>query len=236
MSQIKIIAGMLVKNEAGRWLRQVCSILEELSDELIILDDGSTDGTVDICKEYAKPGNIWVNSESLWETNEVFRRKELFNLCMEKSKNENDWILIIDADEIICEHKQVRDAMLSNWNKFLICDTFTFRLFDMWSNSHYRNDDLWHAHTHYWPMAYRAKNKKYIWNEQGLHCGRFPVNIGSIIVNTDFKIKHMGWSTPEDRQKKYDRYMRIDPNGKYGIMEQYLSILDENQKLVKFDD
>lgn len=233
MSQIKIIAGMLVKNEAGRWLRQVCAILQEISDEFIIVDDGSCDGTVDICLEYVKPENIYVNKESLWETNEVQRRKELFDLCMKKSENQDDWILIIDADEIIYNHKKVRQSMILADNTI---DCFAFRLFDMWSSTHFRSDNYWYAHAHYWPMAFRARKKDYIWNNQGLHCGRFPVNCGGLAINTDFKIKHMGWSTPEDRQKKYDRYMRIDPKGKYGILEQYLSILDENPKLVKFDD
>jgi glycosyltransferase involved in cell wall biosynthesis len=230
----KIIAGMLVRNEAGRWVRQVCAILQEISDYFIVLDDASTDNTAQICEEYAN--KVKYSIESMWETNEVILRKQLFNLCMEQSKNENDWIMIIDADEIICNHNELRHIMLNNVPTGRT-DVFTFKLYDMWSNTHYREDSFWNAHNNHWPMAFRAMNKdKYLWNEQALHCGRFPKNIGTSAYISNFKIKHMGWSTPEDREKKYDRYIRLDPNGKYGILEQYLSILDEKPKLVKFDD
>jgi len=38
-------------------------------------------------------------------------------------------------------------------------------------------------------------------------------------------------SKKEDRIKKYLWYMEKDPEGKYGIMAQYQSILDENPNL-----
>lgn len=233
MSSIKtkIIVGMLVKNEAGRWLRQVCAILKDIADYFIVLDDASTDNTAIICEEYAN--KVKYSIESIWETNEVVLRKQLFNLCMEQSRNENDWIMIIDADEIICNYKELRPAML-NCPKH--CDVFTFKFYDMWNSYYYRDDGYWVAHYNNWPMAFRARKNNYVWNEQALHCGRFPKNIGTFAYISNFKIKHMGWSTSEDRQKKYDRYMRIDPRGKYGILEQYLSILDEKPKLVKFND
>lgn len=234
MAQVKIISGLLAKNEEHRWLKEVCKILKEISDVFIVLDDASTDNTANICEKYANI--VWRESKSLWETNELILRKKLFNMCMEASDSEDNWILIIDADEIICDYEKVRDAMLLKSKEFLRVDVFTFLLFDMWSDTHYRDDKYWYAHKHYWPMAFRAKKKDYTWNEQSLHCGRFPNNIGSIGVNTPFKIKHMGWSISEDRQKKHERYMRIDPVGKHGILEQYLSILDKNPRLVKFDD
>ena len=237
MSSIKtkIIVGMLVKNEAGRWLRQVCAILKDISDYFIVLDDASTDNTPNICKEYAN--KVKYSIESMWEINEVVLRKQLFNLCMKQSDNENDWIMIIDADEIICNHIQVKKEMMAIDEK---CKAFGFRLYDMWTNEHYRNDNLWHAHEHSWFMAFRAiKKDNYKWEEQNLHCGRFPLDLicrGDMVYNSLNKIKHMGWSTPEDREIKYKRYMRLDQNGKYGILEQYLSILDKDPKLVKFDD
>jgi hypothetical protein len=74
-----------------------------------------------------------------------------------------------------------------------------------------------------------------IWNEQGLHCGRFPMNKLICPINSGINIKHMGWSTQKDREEKYKRYLRIDPDGKYGILEQYLSILDPKPELSLFE-
>jgi hypothetical protein len=84
-------------------------------------------------------------------------------------------------------------------------------------------------------MAIRYKEGfNYEWNEKPLHCGRFPCNSAPNTMPTMIPIKHMGWSTEEDRQKKYDRYMKIDPLGRNGWLEQYKSILDESPNLVKF--
>ncbi|MHB1629584.1 MAG: glycosyltransferase, partial [Bacilli bacterium] len=45
----KLTAMMQVRNEAGRYLRMVLDDLSDYVDEIVILDDGSTDNTVEIC-------------------------------------------------------------------------------------------------------------------------------------------------------------------------------------------
>jgi len=40
----------------------------------------------------------------------------------------------------------------------------------------------------------------------------------------------------EDRETKYKRYKRLDPNAIYGIREQYESIMDTDPKLKKWED
>jgi hypothetical protein len=49
-----------------------------------------------------------------------------------------------------------------------------------------------------------------------------------------YRVKHYGWATKEDRAAKYERYMRFDPEGKYGSLQQYESIMDADPKLVKW--
>ena len=45
----KIVTIYRIKNES-RWIKQSLEAVSEISDEIIILDDGSTDSTVEICK------------------------------------------------------------------------------------------------------------------------------------------------------------------------------------------
>lgn len=59
------------------------------ADEIIIVDSGSTDGTLDICKEY---GCLVFNHE--WEG---YSRQKNFAIALAK----NDWVLSLDADEEI---------------------------------------------------------------------------------------------------------------------------------------
>lgn len=46
----------------------------------------------------------------------------------------------------------------------------------------------------------------------------------------------MGWSRKEDREGKYSRYKKLDPDAIYGIKAQYDSILDINPNLVKWEE
>jgi hypothetical protein len=48
-------------------------------------------------------------------------------------------------------------------------------------------------------------------------------------------IQHWGWSRPEDRKAKYERYMKADPEGKNGSLAQYRSILDPKPALRRFE-
>lgn len=227
----KIIGGLLVKNEADRWLNEFLARYSTLCDEIIILDDGSSDQTPVICSKF---GTVYLSRESYWETREWMQRETLFNLCLEKS-NHNNWIIILDADEIINNPYKLRKYLKSLSTEYT---GFGLALYDMWNEDHYRSDEHWTAHKRIWQMATRKKDKNYTWNKTSLHCGRLPIQTSNdtISYNNDFYIKHMGWSTEKDRINKYNRYMEIDGDGKYGWLDQYKSILDEHPHLVKLED
>jgi len=223
----KLTLMMLVRNEADRYLKEVLESVK-FCDEFVILDDASTDDTVKICKEIldGKPLKIISNPVSQFN-NEIVLRKQLWDMAIETNP---DWLLCLDADEMFEKEAQYRIRTLIDQPTY---DWYGFRLFDMWDKNHYRDDVYWTAHKRYWITLTRYQPKfQYKWLEQGHHCGRFPYNIDKLPGRGDsLRIKHLGWMREEDRKAKYDRYMRNDPNGVYGIMEQYKSILDDNPKL-----
>lgn len=230
---MKIIGGLLCRNEEHRWLTKYLQQMEVLCDELIVLDDKSTDKSQELCFMYG--AEIHTSYESMFDKNESELRKRLWNLCCKNAK-EKDWIIILDADELFNNVIDLRTFLRSpGFDKI---NLLGFKLYDMWDESHYRYDKMWNAHERFWLMCIRYKFDKYTFNESKLHCGRWPNEIvkqsmEEMHIINDIYIKHMGWSTPEDRQKKYDRYMKLDGEGKFGILEQYKSILDPSPNLIK---
>jgi len=76
----------------------------------------------------------------------------------------------------------------------------------------------------------------YKWNEIPQHCGRFPANTFPFpALQSNFRVQHFGWATPEDRAAKNGRYRLFDPDAVYGIKEQYDSIMDTSPNLVKWE-
>ncbi len=227
----RITLAMLVKDEADRYLSRVLRQAARYIDNAVILDDASQDDTVAICKNLLAdiPLTIVSNPEAGFH-NEIALRKQLWELAVATNP---DWILILDADEIFEERAiEVLPALACDPNVFC----YYFRLYDMWDEHFYREDPYWCAHQSYRPFMVRyVPGFPYQWRETPLHCGRFPINLGELNGRTsDLRIKHLGWMKPEDRLQKYYRYKQLDPESKFGIKEQYESILDPRPHLVSW--
>lgn len=225
----KLTLTMVVKNESGRFLRQVLEEHRKYIDEAVIIDDGSTDNSAAICLEALEgiPVHLVHNTISKF-SNEIELRKQQWE---EVLKTNPEWILSLDADEIF------EPSFAANIDTLLYADEvdlFCFRLYDLWNATHYREDIYWRSHLNYRPFLLRYKEDfNYVWNESPQHCGRFPENIFELPHQlSNLRLKHLGWSKAEFRLEKYLRYMLLDPDGQYGWREQYLSILDEHPHLI----
>ncbi|RDH81532.1 MAG: glycosyltransferase family 2 protein [endosymbiont of Galathealinum brachiosum] len=95
--KVKLSVVIICKNEESR-IRQC---LESITwvDEIIVIDSGSTDKTLDIVAEYTD--KIFVNTN--WSGFGLQKR-----LAVDKASN--DWVLSLDCDEVVSE--QLRDEIL----------------------------------------------------------------------------------------------------------------------------
>ncbi|QDH20846.1 glycosyltransferase family 2 protein [Saccharibacillus brassicae] len=230
----KITLSMVVKNESDRFLKEALAQHVKYIDSAVIIDDASEDTTASICKEMLSSvkHTIIKNKESKFN-NEVELRRQQWEATIQEDP---DWILNVDADEVFEE--------LFNTNIHVIVQradvkTVSFRLYDMWDSTHYREDEYWYAHNTLRPFMIRyCPDAEYEWLEEKQHCGRFPKNILNIGLNakSDLRLKHLGWSRKEDREFKYKRYQLLDVEKNDIRSQQYESILDENPNLIAWKD
>ena len=98
---------MIVKNEEES-LEQCLESVRGLVDEIIIVDTGSTDKTIEIAKRFG--AKIF---EHRW--NNDFSEARNFSI----SKATKDWILFIDADEVIAKEDHIKIKGLTSNNEIM---------------------------------------------------------------------------------------------------------------------
>ncbi len=112
----KLSLCMIVKNEE-RWLDGCLKSVAGLVDEIVIVDTGSTDRTIEIARAHG--ANVFPET---W-TDDFSRAR---NLSIEKATG--DWILVLDADEVIerRDHGKIRSLIETSQasSYFLIQTTY----------------------------------------------------------------------------------------------------------------
>ena len=218
----KLTAIMIIRNEADRYLERCLQSLSAYTDAIVILNDASTDATPELCAAYPAV-KLFRRESSLFLTDEARLRRELWHYT---AASNPEWLLALDADELL-EDRAARELPY-----LLRQDLFPavgFRLFDCWGGEeYYRVDGLWNP----WRRGFSIYLVKYqphlpaIWPDLAFHCGRLPLAYRRLpYLESDLRIKHLGWANPTEIQWKYERAIGQDPTFKYQPREHYESIL-----------
>lgn len=204
---MRLFTAVLARNEADKHLRKVLGRCLEFSDDVLLLDDKSTDGTPDIAKEMGCI--VRTREERLPEAwgNESSAREELWNFATEHATEPDDWVLYCDSDMILqgdprplCESEDV-----NTWN---------FILYDLWSETEYREDGFWQGHNvpRPWLVAPNRVPRGWVpgWNKRGLHTGHLPLNWPAYSANApslSYYYLHLAYSSLALRAEKHRRYL-----------------------------
>ncbi len=232
-SNNRLVLVMPFTNDSSGFFEQSLSSVIGVVDAAVLIDDASTDDSARVASRvlgHEMPITLIGLRESLFP--QEFRLRALAWRAA-KVCQDADWILTLDSDQVLESgwRDQARD--LVNQSEY---DHVTAPLYDMWDETHYRDDSAWRLSSV--RILSRAMNffPEY-WPRAELHSSNMPANIGYLPgIRSDLRIKHLGWSNPEERLRKARLYARLDPEAKWGSAQQYAAIFDSDIDLKEWKD
>lgn len=223
MMNSKIVVVYRLKNEA-RWIKKSLESIMDICSEVIILDNGSTDNTLKICKSFSKV--IEIIEQPNLPFDEARDRNTLLQAAL---RQKPDYILNLDGDEILMPNSK---EILEEELKVLYPDehVFSFQFLYIWNKlDQFRYDGIYEK---IWqPRLLRMDGQPTNLNIQGTdysgnaHAGGIPNNaLGQdTTIRSNVKILHYGYFDEDLRQSKFRFYNELTPNNKE--QDQYRHII-----------
>ncbi len=214
----KIVAMMRIKNE-GRWIKEVLDSIATVAGGIVILDDGSTDCTPEICKAHRAVIDYHFQQEG--SIDEVRDKNKLLKMVLAHNP---EWVLAMDGDEVFEDsaRERIYEAIAKCPDDV---STMDFEFLYMWNDlRHYRIDGIYNRIYHHRLFKLKGQNSEKLTftptsHGSNFHCESVPRNLTGKSIEVDVKIKHLGYMYRQDRINKYRWYTKNDPahaaNGYY---------------------
>lgn len=204
------VGALLVRDEAGpdRYLARVLANAASFVDEIVVLDDGSTDDTIKVCQVNNKV-SVVESTRSIdgWWGGAVesHARRALWELACQHASPQG-WVYVFDADHELVgiEPTQFRELLRTTH-----VDAWACPLWDCWdSDSTHRVDGFWQA----WrsPRVWLARALPGTWSGRGVHAGHLPLRDWTAgLMPPGTAIRHLGYIKEEHRLRKAERYLNL---------------------------
>ena len=231
-----LVASLIVRDEADKYLRESILALQQFCDEIRAVDDNSSDGSHKIMADMGV--QVLRNDYSMFYEHEGNARQKLLDWTMEA---EPTHVLVVDGDEIVSGGQQLREQMMEPQPELTLRErrqargtrgsrlgsvtVWRLQMQEIWGATEdhllVRQDGGWKEHPV--PICYavppdhftnRALRRHWRMPDRALACGRIPAHvIGSsnraqTPVSAD--ILHFGWSCEADRYMRHQRYVKHD--------------------------
>lgn len=212
---LRVKDGILFVDE---WIR----CFERIADEIVVLDNGSSDGTDKILEAHPKVVD--------------FMRTEGYNegrdkgMLYEAARRRNpDWCLWLDVDEIFeAELTRADFDRLMNRN---FVNQYGFRRFHFIDRQHFAGS--------LFRLRYSSGHDRVLWRENP--SGYFEdkildspnvKGIKGLRINTNFRLKHLGYISKELVDKKAEIYRAIPGDRETTLQEMYM----RGERKIKWSD
>ncbi|KKK70883.1 hypothetical protein LCGC14_2919510 [marine sediment metagenome] len=188
-------------------------------NELIIMDDGSTDDTVGICERLPYVSEVVRGRENeqdmdgcgFWGRDETNLRSRLWRVSTEHA-GADGWIYIFDADHLLTGITPDDFRTLCRADHV---NAWAFRLLDCWeARDRHRVDGFWQAwlHPRTWLLRGSPEHDfQPVWETRGIHAGHIPANypLRTGIAPGFAAIQHLGYVSAIDRAEKAQKYLDL---------------------------
>lgn len=199
---MKLVAILRVKNEMPI-IAACLTKLSELADEIIVLDNGSTDGTLQLYPSFKK-------IVAILKTEGYHEGRDKCLLLLKAKERNPDWLLWTDGDEVFetaCTRKNMERYMRSRY------DRIRFRMCTFWMNERkFRIDGKLLLHTLEPQRSMWRNNSHAYFSNKKMHSGDIRGIRGATYISP-FRIKHYGYPTQEKIERKYRAYEAEDMDG-----------------------
>lgn len=220
-------AHICVYNEEKN-MREYLTNLLSVVDVVVMYDDGSTDRTVEIAREFLPSENIILGQQNDW-SQEVDHFAQAFRLLCSLYPNLTH-IATYAADERIptCWVPRFREMVrgLGPRQAFCLKHLECYRSTRWWRVDQWWSFSCFSRFWHHDPELINYENRKQ--NKRGMH--RFPIPLPArhgyqVSEPKGIRTVHLGFSTTEKILEKFRRYARIVDAGNWGSSNKYTNFV-----------
>lgn len=225
---LRVVAVMQVRNEAA-YLPGCLDHLRPFVDGFVVLDDGSTDGTVEILEREPRMLDLLRNppvQPHVWD--EPGNRRRVLEAAAAQGA---DWVLCCDADERFetAFLRRLRNLAAAYPDGGKVCISVIFR--ELWNSPvRFRTDGIWGSKRRNrffgLPKEIRFDASK------AFHGEWFPdqVRVAGKVVADPGHLYHLKSIRRSDRVRRRDFYLALDPECRFQA-EGYAYLAEEGPEL-----
>jgi len=109
----EIVAAYIILNEDNIWFKASLQSVLNFVDRVLIIDGGSTDGTLDLIDSFHSPKIIVIHSP--WQNNDGHQRNQYLKFLSMIA--DDAWVLVLDADEVLSDNGDKLREIAEKCNK-----------------------------------------------------------------------------------------------------------------------
>lgn len=215
--------GVIGPNE--KYLEGTLKEFKRLCDDTILATNNADKDTIDLIESY---GFKHYEDNREWGIYQPTIKTDLLTKAGELNP---DWITALDADEQFCpEFTREEAEKLASKDEI----AWYFMIVNLY------NDEQHFAHSKGIQRFWNIRFYKYLpifglqFQKKSLHCGLGPPMAYQYGWHAPFYVKHYGLMDKKDRERKYQRYRKYDPERKFKAGEYYTE-LSQELKAHEFD-